>query len=228
MNRQIYLLGLLAVLLTSCGATRHSYHGFRPADARDNITCVRPVVTMGLIVRGDEAHPDAWFSAHTASRLQRSLLRQAAALHLRPTLPVDDSLLRDPLRREIERAAATLARRPTPVEGYAEPLPTVEQVLGNEPGRYALLLVCRGFMRTPDNYQRQSSQYGHQYSMYGVVGSGAGPERNRLGLYALVYDREQHRVVYFGHHRSNTGQLLKDEVLDRRLYQLLAADFARP
>ncbi|RAK68011.1 hypothetical protein DLM85_08185 [Hymenobacter edaphi] len=188
------------------------------------MTCVRPVVTMGLIVRDDEVRPDEWFSAHTATRLQRSLLRQAGPLHLQATRPADDSLHRDQLRREVERAAATFVRQRGGA-GFAEPLPTVESALGEQPGRYALLLVCRGFMRTKDNYQRQASHFGHQYAMYGAVGSGRAPEANRLGLYALVYDREQHRVVYFGHRRSSSGKLLNDRVLDRRVKQLLAADF---
>lgn len=230
-RRSSLLLAALAgaLLLSGCGAsraTRRVYHGFRPAEAQD-LACVRPVVTMGLIVRGDDAHPDAWFSSHMAGRFRRSLQRQAGALHLQPGPAADDSLRRDLLRAEVERAAATLARQRT-AEGYAEPLPVVESVLANQPGRYALLLVCRGFVRTKDNYQQESSQHGHQYAMFGVVGAGAAPQPNRLGLYALVYDREQHRVVYYGHRRSSSGQLLKDRVLDRRVRQLLFPNFGTP
>ncbi|OON68273.1 hypothetical protein B0919_14055 [Hymenobacter sp. CRA2] len=207
-------------MLTGCGVTRQAYHGFRPAEARDMV-CVRPVAVMALVVRGDEAPTDPWFSRYMADCLQRSLQRQAAQLKLGPA-PADDSLRRDELRREVERAMAQLSRQPA--EGFSAPLPVLESFAAQQAGRYALLTMCRGFMRTTDNNWQTANQYGHQRALYGPMLASA-PQPSRLGLYALVYDRQEKRVVYYGHCAVKRDKLLKDKVIDQQVRRLLGTDF---
>jgi hypothetical protein len=210
-----------AVLLTACGVTRHRYAGFSPAATHD-IVCVRPVAAMSLVVRGDDARPDPWFSRYMADRLQRSLQRQAPELHLQLRV-ADDSLRREELRREVERVASQLARKPA--AGYAAAMPVLEDVIRSRPGRYALLTMCRGFMRTEDNALQQASRSAHRQIVFGPLLGGRGAEPSRFGLYALVYDRDEKRVVYFGRRISTPNNLLDDRAIDKQVKRLLGSEF---
>lgn len=216
---------LLAILLAgaSCAGTRglrYTSPTFEPA-AHPNLSYTPPLSAIKLLV-GDqqEVRPDRFLSAMVARQTCKALLLHSVPLHLLQEVRID-SLQRPALLREVGAAVQQLAQR-QPVDSLQ--LPLLSQLLRQQAPpapAYTLILLSRGFTRSSDNFARAGSRGGHAMALYGT---GSMPVKSMTTVYALIYDRQQQRLVYV-RESTESHEPLDLKRTARHIERLMSPDF---
>lgn len=216
------LLGLLlSALLAGCATSSLVRTGFRLPPAK-GLAFVSPVTTIAVSRNYSLATADKAATLESARLLSLALQQHRAELRLRNEVPIPDSLLLQ-ARHEIYQAVLGIEAHWQLTNGAD--LPVLDYLLGQQRQRYALLTVASGLTfipkRPPPVLTGQprlgGSGSGKSSALYGQ------PKSN---IFLLIYDQQQHAIVYYRH----TPPLAAHEPLDaasleQAFAKLLKKDF---
>lgn len=212
-RRGCQLLGLAAVL-TGCAASSLVRTGFYLPQATE-LAFVSPVSTVAVSRNFSPAVADKEATLESARLLSLALLQHRHELRLRNEVTIPDSLLLQ-ARHEIYQAVLGVEAH-WRLAGGAN-MPVLDYLLAQQRQRYALLTVASGRTFIP---KRIPPVLTGQPRLGGNSGgrSFTAEGRPQSNIFLLIYDQQQHAIVYYRH----TPPLAMNEPLDATS---LAQDFA--
>jgi hypothetical protein len=208
------------MLLAGCASSSLVRPGFRLPPAK-GLAYVSPVTTIAVGRNLSPATADKAATLESARLLSLALLKHRAELQLRNEVTIPDSLLLQ-ARREIYQAVLGVEEHWQLVSGAN--LPVLDYLLAQQRQRYALLTVASGLTyipkRPPPNLAGQprlGSSPGRPY---------AAAWRPKSNIFLLIYDQQQHVIVYYRHTPPlATNEPLDGLTLQRDFAKLLKKDF---
>ncbi len=219
----LFLLPLL-LLAAARPARQRPAGGFRPAEAT-RVLLVPPLGAVSVIARGNRLELDPNASLDAAELLRQALYRHDEKLHLEgeAKIAVADTLAQRRRNLNLGRAFGLVGRNPR--LPLAAPQPWLDSLLAPRGQRYALLAYAGGFTRTAANLRGiLARDLGIVLLSMGTVMPLSSVASTRVVV--LLYDGEQHQVVYYKASWPAEKDPLAGVVIDRELTDLLAKDFS--
>lgn len=209
----LFLLPLL-LLAAARPARQRPAGGFRPAEAT-RVLLVPPLGAVSVIARGNRLELDPNASLDAAELLRQALYRHDEKLHLEgeAKIAVADTLAQRRRNLNLGRAFGLVGRNPR--LPLAAPQPWLD----------SLLAYAGGFTRTAANLRGiLARDLGIVLLSMGTVMPLSSVASTRVVV--LLYDGEQHQVVYYKASWPAEKDPLAGVVIDRELTDLLAKDFS--
>jgi len=184
-----------------------------------------PLGQIGLIEKGNSGSYDPTLSAKSTAAMRQILLQYKRELRLSGELSVPDPRTQQRLTRETYRAINAVERQQRVGRPYE--LVVLDSLLDAQGQRYALLSAARGFTRVEGNYSNQVAKSVGvgllTLGMYVPV-----PIKATSSVFFLIYDRQDHAILYYNHAAPLEAEPLDPAVLDKQMRKMLAKDFHFP